>query len=224
MRYMLIAILSLVLAACFMYEEYKKNYVLAVVLKGFASFCFILFGILSGSLGGDSLFVNRIITGLVLGGVADILLNLRFVFEKKGKLIFLVGILFFLSGHILYLAALIPQSSSLLLYLVIGIVLTALILVWMFSLITVTKAFKIFGILYIGAIMLMNSVAFGILIASPSTQSALFAMGAVFFLVSDIVLILNTFGPKQQQKLRITNLSLYYMGQLLIGLSLQFLV
>ena len=84
-------------------------------------------------------------------------------------------------------------------------------------------AFKIFGILYIGAIMLMNSVAAGILFSAPSSHSVVFFIGALLFLISDIVLILNTFGPKQQQKLRVTNLSLYYIGQLLIGLSLQFL-
>lgn len=218
-----IAFLSLVLASCFMYVEYKKKFVVAVVLKGVASFCFVLFGILSGFLGSDSLFVNRIIIGLVLGGIADVLLNLRFVFEKNEKKIFLVGILFFLSGHILYLAALIPRCDALWLCLVIGIVLTGLVLAWMFSKITVGRAFKIFGILYIGAIMLMNSVAFGVLIAFPSIHSVLFVIGALLFLVSDVVLILNTFGPVQQQKLRVTNLSLYYIGQLLIGLSLQFL-
>jgi uncharacterized membrane protein YhhN len=69
----------------------------------------------------------------------------------------------------------------------------------------------------------MNSVAAGILFSAPSKQSVVFFIGALLFLISDIVLILNTFGPKQQQKLRVTNLSLYYVGQLLIGLSLQFL-
>ena len=44
------------------------------------------------------------------------------------------------------------------------------------------------------------------------------------FLVSDIVLILNTFGSEFKQNLRNTNISLYYAGQLLIAFSLSFLV
>ena len=52
---------------------------------------------------------------------------------------------------------------------------------------------------------------------------ALFAAGSVLFLVSDIVLILNTFGKETRQSLRVTNISLYYLGQLLIALSLLFL-
>ncbi len=222
MRYMPIAFLSLVLASGFMYVEYKKKFAAAVALKGAASFCFVAFGVLSGSLASDTLFVNRIVIGLVLGGVADILLNLRFVFETYGKKIFLVGILCFLSGHLLYLAALIPNCTSLLLCIAIGVALTVLVLIWLFSKITVSLTFKIFGVFYIGAIMLMNSIAVGVLTASPSTHSIVFVIGAIFFLVSDIVLILNTFGPKQRQSLRVTNLSLYYIGQLMIGLSLQF--
>ena len=76
---------------------------------------------------------------------------------------------------------------------------------------------------YIGAIMLLNCVAIGNLITSPSAFTAIFAAGAVFFLVSDIVLILNTFGQKTRQSLRVTNISLYYIGQLLIAVSLLFL-
>jgi len=66
----------------------------------------------------------------------------------------------------------------------------------------------------------MNCVAISNLITAPSTFTAIFALGAALFLISDIVLILNTFGPESKFSLRITNLSLYYLGQLLIALSL----
>lgn len=48
--------------------------------------------------------------------------------------------------------------------------------------------------------------------------------GQLIFLVSDIVLILNTFGSEFRQSLRNTNISLYYAGQLLIAFSLSLLV
>lgn len=60
----------------------------------------------------------------------------------------------------------------------------------------------------------------------PETGSActkLFSAGAFLFLISDIVLILNTFGKESKFSLRITNLSLYYIGRLMIALSLQLL-
>ena len=71
--------------------------------------------------------------------------------------------------------------------------------------------------------MLLNCVAIGNLIVSPSAFTAVFAAGAVLFLLSDIVLILNTFGKETRQSLRVMNISLYYVGQLLIALSLLYL-
>ena len=209
--------LCLALAAVFLWQESKKKYVPAVVLKGLASLCFVVLGALCAD---GSQLAKLVLVGLALGCAADVLLNLRFVFEKKGQLVFLVGILVFLSGHVLYLAAILPLCQSKLLCLIAGVVLTALLMVWIFRRITAKKAFKIFGVVYIGAIVLLNCVALANLIAAPSVFTGLFAAGALLFLVSDVVLILNTFGGESKQSLRITNIGLYYAGQLLIALSL----
>ena len=212
--------LCLVLAGAFLWFEKQEKYVPAVVLKGLASLCFVILGLLTSP---GTPMAKLIVTGLILGCVADVMLNLRWVFKEKGQMIFLVGILIFLSGHIFYLAAILPMCKSKLLCILIGAVLTAILMMWIFKQITAKKAFKIFGVFYIGAIMILNCVAIGNLISAPSTFTGIFAAGAVLFLISDIVLILNTFGPKSKFSLRVTNLSLYYVGQLLIALSLKFL-
>ncbi len=210
-------ILCAVLAAVFLRIEAKKQYVPAVILKGLASLCFVALGTICSP--GGSL-ARLIVYGLMTGCVADVLLNLRMVFKEKGQPIFLVGILVFLTGHIMYLAAVFPLCPNTPVCVVIGVILTVLLMIWIFKQITAKPAFKIFGIVYIGAIMLLNCVAAGNLIASPSLFTGLFAVGAVLFLVSDIVLILNTFGGEFRQSLRNTNISLYYAGQVLIALSL----
>ncbi|MBO4288970.1 MAG: lysoplasmalogenase [Lachnospiraceae bacterium] len=216
MQYVLI-ILCVILAGVFLYTESKKQYVPAAVLKGLASLCFVILGIMNSP---GTHVAKLIVIGLILGCVADVLLNLRLVFQKKGQLIFLVGIVVFLAGHIMYLAAVLPLCSHPLVCVIIGVVLTALLMVWIFKQITAKPAFKIFGVVYLGAIMLLNCVAVWNLIAAPSLFTGLFAAGAVLFLVSDIVLILNTFGKETRQSLRVTNISLYYAGQILIALSL----
>ena len=213
------SILCLCLAALFMWTEKKENYMGAVILKGLASLCFVLVGVMAGN-GGQ--LAKLIVTGLLLGCVADVLLNLRWVFPKKGQLIFLVGILVFLGGHVVYLAAVLPMADNWAVCVVVGVVLTALLMKWIFSIITAKKAFKIFGVFYLGAIMLLNCVAVSNLMTAPSAFTGLFAAGALLFLISDIVLILNTFGQKSKFSLRVTNLSLYYIGQLLIAWSLLF--
>lgn len=212
--------LCAVLAGIFLYVERKKKYVSAVIVKGLASLCFVIVGILSNQGAGGS---KLIIAGLVIGCIADVLLNLRFVFQKKGQAVFLVGILVFLSGHVAYLAAVLPMSSNQIACVIIGIVLTALLMVWILRQITAKPAFKIFGIVYIGAITMLNSVAIGNLITAPSAFTGVFAVGAILFLISDVLLILNTFGGKFRQSLRIANIGLYYAGQLLIAFSLQWL-
>ena len=209
--------LCAVLAGIFLYTESRKQYVPAVILKGLASLCFVVTGILCSN---GSQLAKMIVLGLAIGCAADVLLNLRFVFKEKGQTVFLVGILVFMTGHIIYLAAVLPLSANWLLCVVIGIVLTAALMVWIFKQITAKKAFKIFGVVYIGAIMLLNVVAIGNLITAPSVFTGLSAGGAVLFLISDVVLILNTFGEKTRQSLRNTNIALYYAGQLLIALSL----
>ena len=134
--------LCLIIAGIFIWQEKKENYVAADVLKGLASLCFVLLGILCSP---GTHTAKLIVAGLVLGCIADVLLNLRFVLKEKGQLVFLVGILVFLAGHVLYLAAVLPMAKSWLVCVVLSVVLTALLMVWIFKQITAKKAFKIFG-------------------------------------------------------------------------------
>ena len=213
----LLCILCLCLAAVFLWQEKEEHYGLAAALKGLASLCFVAVGVLASS-GGHT--ARLIIIGLVLGCIADVLLNLRWVFKEKGQLVFLVGILVFLSGHIVYLAAVLPMAKNWIVPVIVGVVLTAVLMKWIFTKITAKKAFKIFGVFYIGAIMILNCVAISNLLTDPGVFTGIFASGALLFLISDIVLILNTFGPKSRFSLRVTNIGLYYVGQILIALSL----
>lgn len=216
-------VMCAVLAFFFLRQESKGNYVAAVILKGLASLCFVGIGLKTRTVMMDataSKTASLIVCGLIIGCMADVLLNLRMVFQKKGQAIFLVGILVFLSGHILYLAAIMPMNSHKLICIAAAIVLTALIMIWIFKKITAKTAFKVFGVVYIGAIVLLNCVAAVNLLQAYTFFTAAFAAGAVLFLVSDIVLILNTFGTEFRQSLRNTNIGLYYAGQILIALSM----
>ncbi len=219
----LLCILGMAIQAAFIAVEHREKYVGAVCLKGSASLVFIIIGIIAYAAAGDKSFAKPVLIGLFLGGIGDVFLNLRFVFEKIGQKIFLVGIAAFLAGHVLYLAALIPRSENLLVCIIIGVIVAAAILAYIFKTMEVKLAFKIFGIFYIGAVVLMTAVAIGNLIACPTIARWLYAIGAVLFTVSDVVLIFNTFGSETKFSLRITNLSLYYLGQLLIANSLFFI-
>jgi len=227
MNYWYLIILCFALMSVFIYFEFKKKYGLAVLFKGLASAVFILFGYLSIKITTDTtlfVFNNRILIGLILGGIADICLNLRFVFKKNGSIVFLIGILFFMAGHVLYVLAQCLFLDQVWWLILIAVALTAITLFIIFKFIDAKTAFKAFGVLYIGAIMIMTVLSIAVLINRFDVHNILFVVGAISFLASDIVLIVNTFGNLNKKSLRITNLSLYYLGQLLIGLSLQFLL
>lgn len=221
MQYLNFALRCLVIAAAFLYIEVEKRYKLAVFFKGLASAMYVFFGYLGSTLCSDPAFAKLVLTGLGLGLAADVLLNLRFLSEKHGRKIFMAGILVFLAGHVMYIAALAPLCGNIVIWLLIGAVLTAVILKIIFSRITADKKLKIFGIFYIGAVTIMTTISAGVFFSAPRLFSLCILTGAVLFLASDIVLILNTFGGKTKTSLRILNISLYYIGQLMIGLSLQ---
>ena len=220
----LLAIVGMVLQAIFIVVEHREKYVPAVILKGSAAIIFCIIGIVAMTTAAvNQSFAKLVVFGLCFGALGDILLNLRFVFSKIGQKFFLAGVVAFLTGHILYLCAIAPLSANLMPCLIVGVILAAALLTWIFKTLTVKLAFKIFGVLYIGAIVLMTAVAIGNVITMPAAASWMHALGAVLFTLSDIVLIFNTFGSEQKFSMRITNLSLYYLGQLLIASSLFFI-
>ena len=220
----LLALVGMALQGIFIAVEHKGKYIPAVILKGTAALLFCIIGAVAMATASvDQGFARLVVIGLFCGMIGDVLLNLRFVFSKIGQKIFLAGVAAFLTGHILYLCAIVPLSANLLPCLVAGVILAAALLAWIFRTLTVKLAFKIFGVLYIGAIVLMTAVAIGNVITVPGTAAWMHAIGAVLFTLSDIVLIFNTFGSQQKFSMRITNLSLYYLGQLLIASSLFFI-
>lgn len=218
-----IALIGIILQGVFITVEHKEKYVLADILKGLAALMFVTIGLIGyKSVTTDSLGL-KIFIGLTFGLIGDVLLNLRFVLKENGQKAFLAGILAFLIGHILYLAALIPLAESLVIDIVIGAVLAAGLLTYIFKTMEVKPAFKIFGIFYLGAVIIMTVIAVHIAITTGNVHDIIYAVGAVLFTASDIVLIFNTFSGTTKFSLRITNLSLYYIGQLLIAGSLFYL-
>ncbi len=216
----ILAVVGILLQIVFICREHTENYVAADILKGAASLCFVLIGVIASSVGKNGSFASKIVAGLVCGMIGDILLNLRFVFKKNGQKFFLAGILAFLIGHILYLTAIVPESVHTLAGVCIGAVLAAGLLTYIFKTMDVKIAFKIFGVFYLGAVIIMTVLAIDIAVFAPSARALMYAVGAFLFMASDIVLIFNTFSGVTKFSLRITNLSLYYIGQLLIAACL----
>lgn len=217
----ILVILGAILQGTFIAVEHNGKYVAADALKGCAAACFVAIGVIGYLTKTTDSFGMKLMIGLAFGMVGDILLNLRFVVgEEKGQKVFLFGIVAFLIGHILYLAALIPLTTHTGACVIIGAILAAALLAYIFKTMDVKLAFKIFGVFYLGAVIIMTVIAADVAITTQSIRSIEYAIGAVLFMVSDIVLIFNTFSGRTRFSMRITNLSLYYVGQIMIALCL----
>ena len=222
MNYLFLCPICFGIMAAFIVFEHLGQHKTGVILKGAASLVFVILGILGATMAKDKGYATMVVVGLSMGCIADVLLNLRFVFKERERLIFMAGSSVFLLGHVCYLVANVPRCNIVILFLVLGVALTGLLMWWIFKHITASFAEKVFGVVYVGAVVVLSCVALGALISSPSTQALLFLVGALLFLASDVVLILNTFGSVFLFSLRIANLVLYYSAQLLIALCLQF--
>jgi len=83
-----------------------------------------------------------------------------------------------------------------------------------------SKGLKIFGYIYLTVVIAMFCSAMSLLIKNGiSGMSVLFAIGAALFVISDFIMIYYSFG-KKIAPLRAINLLTYYFGQIMIALSI----
>lgn len=213
--------IGLAAEAAFIALEYHKRFLFALLLKTAASLCFVLFGLMLIGYAVDPGYGRLVLWGLALGAVGDVCLNLRFLAHQHAKQVFLAGIAAFFAGHVCYLIALIGQAPRVLLWAVPACaVLSVFVLRFILKRIEVAGALKAFGIVYIVMVLLMMCCALGLLPLGWDNHGYwAFAVGAALFAASDILLVLGQFGKQKHASFRALNLSLYYIGQLCIALT-----
>ena len=211
MRYLL-ALTGIIMQALFIITEQKGKMGTAVLLKGTAALIFVLIGYLSGS---DNYYVFY---GLLCGATGDILLALRYIAGKYRNPVYITGIIIFTLGHLFYLMALYPFNKHILLCVIASLILSALILGFVIKKAEKDKKVLFFGIVYLVIISLMVTFSVTNYLDYKSKAFGLFALGAILFITSDIIKTINTYERNPLK--RTINLSLYYLGQLFIALSL----
>ncbi len=215
-------IIGIIIDVVFILYEYKKKPIAAVCLKGAASLVFVLLGLACCAVTADRVFGLLVVLGLVFGAAGDVLLNLRNVIVSCAKKIFIAGMAVFLIGHVFYLAGLIMLDvKALLIAVPIAAVLSYSIIRSILKRVDAPAGIVKVGTVYLAVVISMFSCALALLLKQPASQFRLvFAIGSLLFMVSDIVLVFALFAKDSPKCLRAVNLSFYYVGQLLIALSL----
>lgn len=225
------ASLSLVLCVLFCWFRAQKATVYSLMLKTFASLCFILSAVFAVKASGASSFALLCVCGLVFGLVGDILLDMKIMYPKEDNQYFISGTLSFAIGHIFYFLGammfclgVIPDNLvwNILASIGAAALLTAAILL------PSKKMGMNFGknliVVIMYSLVLSFMMAFSVSIAIFVPVFWIFASGLVCFLLSDLVLSLQYFGGKTAKVWIYVNHLLYYAAQILIALSVLFVV
>lgn len=218
----LISLAGCAVETIFIIFEYRKEWTRALLLKTAASLLFLTVGLFAYEKAANLPYARLVFAGLALGAAGDVCLNLRHLCKNKSKLVFMLGIAAFLLGHIFYVAALAAQLPRALIYAVpaCAIVGTAVI-VFVLRRVQVEGTLRTFGVIYLAVVMFMACLAVTVFVLEPASPAhLLFALGGLLFAASDMLLVLGQFGKRAYPSFRAMNLSLYYVGQILIALTI----
>ena len=195
----------------------KHSFYLGLVSKCLAALCFITIGIINAKNNPNN-FSYIICFGLLLDGLGDLFLALRNI--KLDKVFFLIGAICFLLGHLTYIVGLlIICTQHRILYTLLGVLFGVVIYCFVTKKCEFSKVFKYVGIMYCLTISIMCFFAIGTYINIHTLESLVFMIGAIMFIISDIILIFCNFSNPKKWMHPVYSI-LYFSAQLLISLSL----
>jgi uncharacterized membrane protein YhhN len=227
------------LVALFIVFELRHQPVLALFLKGLASFGFIavMVSVVSSKmlLEGETVrngflpylpIAFLLLLGLVAGLLGDLYLALRPLRSKiQEPNIILGGVAAFSVGHLFYFVALLILGTFSFWAVVFSFGFSVLIYLSAIWMKLNWEKSKIPCMVYSFLIFLMIGQAFANAVQTGfQTVSTLMFAGAVLFGISDLILSQIYFkGQNDNKGFIIANLSTYYLAQLLLALSLMFI-
>ncbi len=215
-----------VLALVFVAVRAKFGGLGAMLLKTLASFGFVASAVVSmGVIPTDEktrLVMSFVTIGLLLGMIGDILLDLKVVY-KNDKIFLNSGMLSFGLGHLAYFTAFSLYANNLRtdLFMPIMVAIASAIVLTIVIVLTSKKMKLDFGnylwqtIFYTFILSFMT--IYTLILAIVGGAGWLLFVGMILFFLSDIVLSLQYFGGKLENKLLIiVNHVLYYSAQIII--------
>ncbi|MBN2696133.1 MAG: hypothetical protein JXR38_01170 [Bacilli bacterium] len=236
-----LVVLAVVAAGVYIVSGFLHDPLTTFFLKALASFSFIvLFAgvvfekfLIVGSphyLGQDfayqAILVSLFLLGLVSGLIGDLVLELLDLRENaEHDKIILAGIIAFFTGHIFYYMALLAYGKFSIYPLIFTMVVTALVF-------GASKFMKLNwgkclwpSVAYSLLIFLMIGQAFANAVADGFSGFSLTVLiGGTLFGISDLLLSQIYFKDHSPRIFKVLNLSTYYAAQILLALSLLFIV
>ncbi len=232
-------VLFLLMWGLFIYNIIKNRRLEGFFYKGFTSLSFIAIGVYGiyhyvsyPSVGFQILLFDFkylilflcIILGLVSGLVGDLFLEVQYFYFEKREYTIKKGMIAFGIGHFFYITGMSYFIGFNYYALLIGALMT--LVVYLGGKIMKLEMKKLEVMTYIYTFIIFVMVGLAVLQAFKldfNGYSLSFMIGALFFGLSDLILAPIYFKNEKSHIFTVANLATYYLGQVLIALSILFL-
>lgn len=220
---------GVIVSTVFLFYRSKGANVKNLFFKTASSLCYLLtmvFAMIANP--HVTFFGTFVIMGGALGISGDIALDLKCIYHKDANEYLKAGFLFFLIGHIFYSGAIVWHNQLKWWWVVICAAISIIIgIATVFSANIMRVHYGKYRKVVLAYTVFLAMTTVTSIFAAFVTQSKsmiIFAVGAVLFLLSDVVLNFTYFGRNWDKPVHIfINHMLYYAGQYLIAASIIFL-
>ena len=218
--------ITVIVATLFSWQRRKGFSVDTLLFKVVASLCFILCGITALMLSDSIGYGGLIVFGGVLGLCGDAFLDMKGIYPESRVKYMYAGIISFLVGHVFYVSALLLVNqlkiTHIIICVVISLVVSAANLFGEKLLKLDYECFKLIVFIYGFVLFMTLSVSIMSFVVNGYSFSRLMMMlGAIFFVLSDLILNNTYFGKGFDGPVwYFTNHLSYYYGQILIMTSI----
>ncbi|MDE6659421.1 MAG: lysoplasmalogenase [Eubacterium sp.] len=220
---------GLIVTVGFLFSRSKGASIKNLFFKMASSLCFLLTGVFAVIANPEmSLYGVLIIMGGILGLCGDITLDLKYVYPNDSHPYLNSGFIFFAIGHLFYSGAIIKETQLKPWWIVACVAVACVIAVGNTLSGKMLKLdfgkYKVIVTLYSAILAATAFISILAAVVTGTTAMIVFAVGAVLFLLSDVVLCFTYFGKGWDKAPHIfINHLLYYAGQFLIASTIIFI-
>lgn len=229
MLYYVVLAVGVVVSFLFCYQRRLGFSLQNLLFKTISSLCFLLTAVFALIYNPSAFkYGSLIIMGGALGLVGDMLLDLKGIYKEHENIYLRGGFIFFLVGHIFYTGSIVYSVQMKWYLVLISAVVSVIVGIVTVAMANVMKvhygAYRRIVAIYVAFLVMTTIVSIiSVIISGFQKGYILMAVGAVLFLLSDLVLS-NTFFGRGKDKPHhfFINHFLYYAGQYLIAASVLF--
>lgn len=215
-------ILYLIMTFVFMYTNYYDLIIMRSILKGICGLMFVIIPFLATKQNKKirkTKYFKTMISGLSLAAIGDLLLDID---NSKFGILFIIGMAFFALTHVMFSISFLKHTkfnkttiiTLLLLFIPVVIILNFLNLI---------NAGDLTLVVNIYAFIISIMVSLSVTLFTKKQLNKYFRnttlTGVILFALSDLILVFALFGNNPTKELLLTNNLVYYIAQLVIGLT-----